>query len=582
MAEIETETYSTFPLYHQALKDLQAGKWEEGLNGLAEVEKRFPLDTDLRALRLEMQLRSRIDDYEVEEEKARKARRFRQAAFRVTLVFLVIALMFTAITTYSGWLGKQWNTAQQAFNSQVRQTELAVLFLNANELLKAGQTAEALQILQEISQSEPDYPGLSDVMNTALAQQELEAQYTQAMEMLAAGNAQDALTLLQMIDQQAPQFRDVSLQIQSLETQTQLDTYLAQADQAFAEGRWDYAIAGYESLRLLEPDYRTSYIEDRLFQAYINAATALLEEPLPSLQTLREADNYFSLALSLRPQDREVISARTTVRNTIEDQMIADFIDAAQNALVDNADSLEALAIAETYFARALELRPNDPNVLLQYQLARSYLDAIESFAARDYDAVIEALEYVVGLDPDYASGTARQTLFEAYIGRGQAALIVGDYELAIRDFQSAATLAEQVGDVLTIYLEAQIMIAEAEGMAGNYLRAIQIYQNALYETGLRDMIINDGGPLADDLQSAEVTALAGNYPAAFELYRAVLRSRFSAYDTSTVVTVKSGDYITSIAREFGTTVSAILAANDLTNEDRLDPDTELIIPTLP
>ena len=55
-----------------------------------------------------------------------------------------------------------------------------------------------------------------------------------------------------------------------------------------------------------------------------------------------------------------------------------------------------------------------------------------------------------------------------------------------------------------------------------------------------------------------------------------------SAYDNTMVVRVKNGDYLTSLARQYNTTVSAILAANDLTNQDRLDPNTELIIPTLP
>jgi LysM repeat protein len=47
-------------------------------------------------------------------------------------------------------------------------------------------------------------------------------------------------------------------------------------------------------------------------------------------------------------------------------------------------------------------------------------------------------------------------------------------------------------------------------------------------------------------------------------------------------VSVKTGDYLTSLARQYNTTVSAILEANNLTNQDRLDPNTDLIIPILP
>ena len=257
----ESDTYTKFPPYLQALKDLKAGKWEEGLAGLAEVEKRYPLDTDLRALRQEMQVRARVDDYEIEENKARKGRQWKRYGVRAILVLLVVVLLFTTVATYSGWLGKQLTSAQQAINSQVRQTELVVLFMNAKQLLQAGQTADAIKILEEISQSEPGYPGLSEAMAAAEAQQELETQYNNAMQMLAAGNSQDALAILQMIQEQAPQYRDVALQIASLETQTQLDAYTTQADLAFNEARWVDAIAGYESLRLLEPTYQTTYIE---------------------------------------------------------------------------------------------------------------------------------------------------------------------------------------------------------------------------------------------------------------------------------------------------------------------------------
>ena len=81
----------------------------------------------------------------------------------------------------------------------------------------------------------------------------------------------------------------------------------------------------------------------------------------------------------------------------------------------------------------------------MQYQLAQIYLASVDGFAARDYDTVIDGLEYVVGLDENYANGTARQTLYEAYIGRGQAEMAIGDYHFAIQDFQKAATLAQQI-----------------------------------------------------------------------------------------------------------------------------------------
>ena len=582
MAVKSSDSYLNYPPYQQAMRDFQEGKWQEGLAGLAEVEKKFPLDTELRGLRQEMQVRAHIDEYEIEENKNTKRQRFRRFAIRTLLVLMIVVLLFAAITTYSGWLQSQWTTAQQSINSEIQQNELYIKLLNATQLLKAGQTVEALRILDEIKQVDASYPGLSEAMDQALAQQELETDYARAMEMLEAGNAQDALEILQLLDEKAPQFRDVSIQIQTLKSQTNMDVSLAQADQAFAEERWDEAIAGYEALRLLDPGYKTVYIEAQLFHTYISAAQTVLDEPKPSLESLQIADKYFSQALSLRPQDREAVAARTAVRSTIEDRMVTNYIQQAQAALVENADSLAALATAEALFARALELHPNDPNILVQYQLAEIFIEAVHNFQGRDYDAVIEGLEYVVGLDGNYANGTARQTLYEAYLGRGQAEMSTGDYLFAIQDFEKAATLVASTTNSLSTLLEAQILIAEAQGLAGNYLEAILLYQAALADSGLRELILSSDSPLAADLLNADSIAAQGNYARAYQLYRTLLTRRITAYDTQTTVTVKGGDYLTSLARQFGTTVSAILEANDLTTDDTLDPDSVLIIPTLP
>jgi tetratricopeptide (TPR) repeat protein len=584
MAVIDKDSYLASPMFKQAQQDFQAGKWEEGLAGLAQVEKDFPLATELRGMRLEMQIRSRIDSYEIEENKRRQLIRLRNIGLRLLLVLLVGVGLVWTINTYSGVLTQQWSLAQQTINNQVRQTEITIQFMNAQQLLQAGQSNRALEILTQIAASDPEYPGLANAIAQAQAQQDLENQYNQAMEMLAAGNTQDALAILELIDRESPQYRDVALQIQSLQTRTQLENVISQADQAFDEERWDDAIAGYESVRILDPTFQANYVESQLFQAYIQAAESVLDEPIPSLEALQTADGYFSQALALRPQDRQAISARTAVRTIIEDRVVADYIQAAQQALVDNADSLEALAIAENYFSLAMEIRPNDPNILNQFQLAQLYLQAIASYNARDYADVIDTLEFVVGQDPNYAAGTARQTLYEAYIAQGRAQLSTGEYELAIADFQSAAGLAQSQNEeqIAPAYFEALILIAEAQGLAGNFEDAVLLYQTALADSGMREVIASNGGRLYNDLINADASFLAGNYQRAFQRYRTILASRIEAYDTSTVVRIKTGDYITSLARMYGTTVSAILAANNLTNPDRLNPDSELIIPLLP
>ena len=63
--------------FHEAMGHFRVGRWQEGLLKLADVEKAFPTETDLRAIRQEMEVRARISEYEVEENKHNKMLKLR-------------------------------------------------------------------------------------------------------------------------------------------------------------------------------------------------------------------------------------------------------------------------------------------------------------------------------------------------------------------------------------------------------------------------------------------------------------------------------------------------------------------------
>jgi hypothetical protein len=115
-----------------------------------------------------------------------------------------------------------------------------------------------------------------------------------------------------------------------------------------------------------------------------------------------------------------------------------------------------------------------------------------------------------------------------------------------------------------------------------NHFEAVLIYQDALNSIGLRDRINILNTSLTDTLSLAEYSSSVGDYTSAFYAYRNLIRNRVDAYNQSTVVIVKNGDYITSLANRYNTTVAAILSANKMNNQPRLTPNTQLIIPVLP
>ncbi|OGO66301.1 MAG: hypothetical protein A2030_08215 [Chloroflexi bacterium RBG_19FT_COMBO_50_10] len=578
----ETESYLKSPLFQEAMDHFRVGKWEEGFTKLGEVEKNYPMEPDLRTIRQEMDVRARITRYEMEENKQRKLHQLGKYSLRsfVTLVVLVVA--FFTISTYSGWIQGQIVKAQSEVSENMLQAQLAVEYRNAQQLIIAGKSDEALIAYENIKAKNPEFPGLTDAIAQAQALKDIEIQYTQAMSLLQLGDSAQALVLLQDISQKMPNYRDVSLQVKSLQTQSEMTSVMQQADQAFAEGRYEDALSGYESLRLMDSSYQTGHVEDYLFQSYVKAAEALLAEPVPSMETLKKIDTYFSKALALRPLDREALAARTQVRLVIEDGMIGDYVSQAQAALASAPDSLEAQQLAEKYLGMALAVRPNDPNVLIQFQLAQAFIQAVSDFASSKWDLVIEQLEAVIGQQAGYASGTAIQTLYDAYIARGSDYIAAGEYALALEDFQRSAVLAQQLTDSESLSFEAQIMIAEAQGLLNHFQEAVLIYQDALNTIGLRERIVALQNSLTDTLIIAEYTSSVSDYQSSFYAYRNLVRNRVRAYDQTTVVTIKSGDYITLLAHRYNTTVAAILSANKMNNQPRLTPNTQLIIPTLP
>ncbi len=558
------------------------GKWEEGFSKLAEVEKAFPMESELRAIRQEMEVRARISEYELEENKQQKTQKLLKYSLRLVITLIVIIGGVYILLTYSGWIQGQIAKAQTDISENMLQAQLVLDFRNAQQLIVAGKSDEALVAFENIRSKNPDFPGLTQAISQAQGLKDIEVSYSQAMSLLQVGDSAQALAVLQDISNKQPNYRDVSLQIKKLQTQTEKTSVLDQADRAFMEGNYETALSGYESLRLMDPSFETSYVEENLFQSYIKAAQALLAEPVPSLEILKKIDDYFSKALALRPLDREALAARTQVRSVIEDGMIGDYVDQAQQALAESPDSLESQQAAQDYLAMALAVRPDDPYVLLQFQLAQAYLQAVNNFASSKWDVVIERLEYVVSQQADYANGTALQTLFDAYIARGTDNIASGQYSLALQDFQRTAVLAQQLPDSEPLTFESQSMIAEAQGLLNHYQDAVFIYQDALTVSGLRDIIVGLQNSLTDTLNYAEYTANAGDYQSAFYAYRNLVRNRVKAYDRSTVVTIKNGDYLSMLAHRYNTTVAAILAANDMNNQPRLTPNTELIIPIMP
>jgi tetratricopeptide (TPR) repeat protein len=291
---------------------------------------------------------------------------------------------------------------------------------------------------------------------------------------------------------------------------------------------------------------------------------------------------YFRKALALRPQDPLLEKEREQVRQKFAANLSSSYVQSAQEALKNQADSIEALKTAEKYFQKALDVQKDNEKVQVQFQLVQVYLQAQEDFTKGLWDQVIKALEEVYLKDPDYALGTARQTLYEAYIARGQNSMTAAKYRLALEDFERGAVLAEESSAPLLRVFNAQTKIAWAQGSLGNYEEAAQIFRNVFDSLSLVDSGLNQDEKLMALLAKSDKYLKLKNYKMAYQTFNQTAPIALIHYASMIDYVIQSGDYLPMIANRYNTTISAILQANNLSLmniSSLLTPGSTLVIP---
>lgn len=572
--------YMKDPSFNQALASFQRGEWEAGFEKLEKLEKSFPADQSLRAFHQEMQLRAKIDQDEKIDLEIERNRRIIRLGTRLSLMVLAVLLVFWGIRTYSFRVQQQLAQARARVEEEAREMELSIRFRNAQNLLQAGRAGEAIMIFQQIQEVDPEFPNLDAYLNQAQEAETVDARYNEALVLADQGEISKALGILDEIQKTAPNYRDVAQRMEDLKRDLLLEDLFEQAETAFETSSWQDAVSNYESVRSIDLSYRTDDVEDHLLQSYLNAAEEQLANPEGTLEALETANTYFRKALSLRPQNEVIIARQTQAREQIENRLVNTFISKAQEVLTSDSDSIETQKIAENYLSMALSFRPDDPEIQIQFDLSHKYLNGLDSFNKGLMNDAIDDLAFIYQNDRNYASGTARQTLYDAYVARGNSEMAVGDYKSALIDFQDAAMIAGQPPvSALRLY-EAQLKVAYTQGLLLNYEDAVLIYRSAVDFGDLSTRAL-ENSTLSNSLAEAENYAVRGNYRQAYLRYREVLRNSNELYDY-TVHIVQENEYLTMIARRYNSTVEAIAIANEISNPNKIFVGQELLVPTLP
>jgi tetratricopeptide (TPR) repeat protein len=575
------ENINEDPQYQKALRHFQLGEWDAGLDILEALIEKFPLENNLRSLRQEMRLRAKIDNDEVVDIADAKQKRFRRIGLRVGALVFTVLILFFVIAQYAQNIQNEYNRLREAAESDLQDIETSVKFRNAQNLLNAGHITEARTLLEDVQANDPNFEGLEELLAKIENVSELDAAYDRLLDLVAREEWGAALEALETVEEMSPGFRDTGLLRDQIERNLMIDQWIREADAAYAEARWKDAAAGYESVRVVAPTYQQEKIEERLLTSLLNAAEIAVSDSDDILTGLEEAENYYQKALAIRPQNDQILEQLNATRSSVTSVLVDGYLRAAQAALVEQQDSLAALEIAEKYFSQAAALKPNDPAIKQQLSMATRYLAALDQFSQGLWDSAITNLEVVTSDNPDYAEGTAQQTLYELYILRGNNRLAGGEYEEALTDFRRAVEIAQRNPEGTLLLYEAQLKVAYALGLLRDYEEAVALYQFAVSNSNLLERLGDDNRDLVNELQKAENFADRGDFKLAYLRYRDLLIDSAEIYDVTVLYVVQDGDYLTSIARQFNTTVKAIVAANDILNPNKIVVGQELVVPIL-
>ena len=517
------ESYFQNQHYQLATLHFQRGEWKAGLAEMEQLIQLFPMEQELRSIRKEILFKERLDGIESVERVAEKRGRLSSLVLRITAVVVFVLASYLLIRTYSGLIGNQLTSARQQVEHEIQSVTLAGMERDAKALMRVGRLVEAEAVLGEIAALDAEYPGLAPLRFELTDEFALLNLYEEGLRQIEAGSWLGAKANLEQLAAIEPNYRDVGLQLMYVDRQTLVGNLLSEGEAAMARADWEQAVTSFNSVRTLHPEHEPQYVETRLFESFVNAGRAVL---------------------------------------------------------IGREDSLSALEEAANYLRKALALKPQDPEVKRERELAGLYLNAQAAFGEGNWSDVIEALSRTIEVDPDYAQGTARQTLYDAYVARGELQMAVNAYEAALGDFEQAVSLGRQDEGATLRLFESELKVAEAYGAKGLFEAAVVHYRAASKWGDLEARGENNAALLAA-LQEANTYAARGNFGVAYESFQRAI-SLVNANQFARSHVVQPGEYLTLLASRYGSTVRAIAQANGIENHNLIVPGQELLIPVLP
>jgi outer membrane protein assembly factor BamD (BamD/ComL family)/predicted Ser/Thr protein kinase len=231
---------------------------------------------------------------------------------------------------------------------------------------------------------------------------------------------------------------------QSSPTEDALKALYTQAQQAIADGEQEKALALLEQILAENPNYADAA---QIRRDLLATPTPLAAEADPLAQQLDEIQTAVDSAQwtqaiemlqAVRATDADYEAAR--VSSLLCDAYVGRGLEAIANITPEAEQEAEAVEAAQADFEAGAAECPRRVDLRDQAKWAQTYLEALAT-PPTDHDALIKLLTPIVAAEPNYAGGNAKNLLYRAYLGRGDARRDGEEFAGALSDYEAALDL---------------------------------------------------------------------------------------------------------------------------------------------
>lgn len=436
-------------LKQRATTALEAEEWARAVDLLGQAARLDPHNQEIAGNLATLERRARVDSLYKLGSRAIDNRRWEEAINH----FNVVVELDADYKDTAELLGQ----AHAALKEENSQQFIATRYKEGLAHFEAGRWAEATAALSEVQQMAPTYERVEQLLTEARwrSNPSLSQRIAQSIGKLSSGDRWRWGLVM------AGVLAIIFLAFLAFGTNTQvsgdddarqrLKSLYEDVQQSVSNGDTELALTKLDQILSEDPDYADAATIKRELIAALTptptttpAATATPEvDPLAELLGKAEADidvGLWAEALvtlnELRSQDADYQAARAS--SLLCDAYIGHGLEYLVN-IESQDDEPEKVRSALADFELGRAECPRRIDLAEQSERAQTYLEAL-NLPEGDYEALIPILTPLVAANPNYASGYAKELLYNAYLERATdrreapelIALALSDYEAAL------------------------------------------------------------------------------------------------------------------------------------------------------